>query len=429
MRESPFDEFFTVQEHFSGKLRIGGNIIGYANADFTLNEFDTNRMALRIVDTHWRRSDSKAIRAQQTPANLEFVTEDKWTRRVFKFRETGLFRFDRATLDVIEYQVYEKQLSAKRRPARKIIGIKASYLFPLVTLLKERGQSASLRLSGFMWDPNYNASDSQPSGGFLTVEDLKPEIEDDPRYHAKLSAQRSNLTFEIHERRLSLEQFEKVARERARIILFAVSLLEGDSIYWKIENLSLRGKDGGRIATRLTYRWAMPHSDQFFAVNRGQPIELRKLLPQIVNSYFELTSDKRNTFSQAMHVYQLACIASVIEVQFVYWFACLDFLKKQTRVDHRVHPKGKHFSEKLKIACEQQGIEIEDLGLRRSSKMPEMYRFVEIRNDYMHDGLMVEDYSEMITERTKLKALAERLILKLLGIDYRETPLGIPYIW
>ena len=69
---------------------------------------------------------------------------------------------------------------------------------------------------------------------------------------------------------------------------------------------------------------------------------------------------------------------------------------------------------------------LQSISERRKDKSikEKKFRFVEIRNEYLHRGFGNIDGYEVIKESEQLALLVERFILKFLDMDYRNTPIG-----
>jgi hypothetical protein len=101
----------------------------------------------------------------------------------------------------------------------------------------------------------------------------------------------------------------------------------------------------------------------------------------------------------------------------------LDIIKKNWRTE------GKYFSQKLQSACNNANVSIDDLNFTMlGSGKSTMFRFTKTRNSYIHDGFQIDDYGALIDDIRKMRALTERLLVALMGLDYRHSPIGTPTV-
>lgn len=146
------------------------------------------------------------------------------------------------------------------------------------------------------------------------------------------------------------------------------------------------------------------------------------VLMTMLQKWSGLSRQKKQDFAEVCNVLKVVFYASTIEDEFTKLHSLLDFLKKKLN-----HP-GKPFSANLVLACDEAQVEFEDLfpipkreELSRK-KQPKAFRFTEIRNKFEHDGFEVDSYQEMVNLQYKMYALAERLILSFLNVNYKEMP-------
>jgi succinate dehydrogenase flavin-adding protein (antitoxin of CptAB toxin-antitoxin module) len=132
---------------------------------------------------------------------------------------------------------------------------------------------------------------------------------------------------------------------------------------------------------------------------------------------------------RAVENFKRANCAGVLEKKLVFWHSCLDHLTEN------LYGFGNGpFSKRLIDACERGGIELDDL---LDPKVVRHFQndldddhncfwFVDARNRFVHDGLdaLDNEYYQLTDAIQKARALAERLLLNKVGIDYRDLNEG-----
>jgi len=429
---SSLENPFLKEEHYNGSLKAGDIVVGQARVDIQHTEFDTNNIAVKISDIKWAKLSTEQMNQCKGIA-LDFVHQESDHGILLKLDEDFSIPFDEATCGA---QLFEKWFRYEQPPGSEDKATKpahVTYIFPLVGLTRYRGGSTFQDSRGLYrgyrlpdkedlikWGNNEFSVKSALSDFTIYDSMIHEEIDDD-EYHSIVIGRRSKLYFDINQEDKTPEEIKAEAREIARVAFMCISLLEGNAIDWQIEELYLRDKSDGKNTERKTFRWAIaPNKNQpRFARTVGKRKMSREYIATLVDAYCTLSIDGRKVFDRVFRAYQLACIAQVIEVELIYWHSCLDLLRKQ--LGYGRNP----FSEKLRSACETNGISFDDLDLLMGKDDPTKFRFTEIRNQYLHEGFLVEDYNELISEMRKMKALTERLMLHLLKLDYRQSPVGI----
>lgn len=434
---STFEDPFINEYHFVGVLKVADNIVANAKVDIRFSEYDTNDISVRISDIKWLKDVADPCLQSFKHKRLDFYCEISDSSSIrLKLNSDYYLPFDYSETTASEYQKHEEYQDIGSNPDSTIAEAVVSYIFPLTGLIAYLHGCSFFEDKGYVrgWpldDRNENIKwydDSihiQTKDGEFTFYDFmtKKDIKNDNIHHGIVIGRRSKVFWSIRNEGASLEEIEKRARSSIRPVFMILSLLEGDAIHWKIEKIFFVDNNGYTVKSRTTYRWAMPPGEDNLVMSRARQYkkDLRKLFPELINAYAALDISVQKIFDEAMNAYQLACRAKVLEVALIYWHACLDLLKKHYGFG------GKPFSKNLLLACKNTNIDIADLDLKMSATIPDKLRFNEIRDKYLHDGFLVDDYEEIISETRKIKALTERLIVKLLGIDCKLTKLGIPY--
>ena len=92
----------------------------------------------------------------------------------------------------------------------------------------------------------------------------------------------------------------------------------------------------------------------------------------------------------------------------------------------RINGKNKPFDSQLIKACIKSDVEWLDIFpyLTEDYVSKNKSLLNKIRNEIIHEGQYPENYIKIKKELKSVRALCERLILKLLGIDYKDTCIG-----
>jgi hypothetical protein len=433
-----FKNPFYIQEHFNGTLRIENGDVAKARADIIFDIFDTNNIYAHISDVEWLKKSPYYPLVKPENKLLDFFAEDENTTINLKFNDNYVMQFTEADMRVNEFQEFKNhsRYLSQSGEACSVDYALATYTFPLIGLIKTqsfttfhtsrgffRGTPQDDQWNSIKWDDDLLTV--KTTLGEFTIYDafVHKKIEDGKTYNGFIVARQSKLGCKLSLNGISLEEAEKNFREIARVIFLCLSLIEGNAIDWHTEEISLNNKNRNRINEKITYRWAISPNEKSLDNDRTQQHrkELRNYFPKIIEAYIALPTKERNEFDSVMRSYQLACKANIAEVKLIAWHSCLDLLKKQFGFG------GMVFYEKLIEACRNQSVTYDDLRFIMGKDNPNKFRFNEIRDKFIHEGFLVEDYGELIEETRKMKALVERLILKKLKLDYRGSKLGLIY--
>jgi hypothetical protein len=120
-----------------------------------------------------------------------------------------------------------------------------------------------------------------------------------------------------------------------------------------------------------------------------------------------------------------------IENQLVYWHSCLDIVIKAVSLLKGRIRKAEGFSRGLVTACEDLDIPWNDLYpyLSREQVLSEEKmncHITQYRNQIIHEGTYPEpdQYPELMLENLRAKALMERLVMGVLGMYHKDSPVG-----
>lgn len=153
----------------------------------------------------------------------------------------------------------------------------------------------------------------------------------------------------------------------------------------------------------------------------------RPLISKIIDSLTNLNQNDTTLFNKLLDRYLVAFTYDKIDTKIIYALSCLDLIRNSFKKNAQ-HLQS--FTPHLLDVCETNNIEWLDLFpyLTKSEVFDkqikkDMYLNI-VRNEIIHHGIYPSNYDESRDEILKARALSERFILKLLGIDYHSTDLG-----
>jgi hypothetical protein len=441
--EEVIKKFFSHEEHFVGEIKKDGIPFCEVTVDVSYNPFDTHNMRVRLTDFKLRNTFSPkdagggsryTIEATETAAHIEielsensnFVLETSFPRGQANVSPASITRILR-----------DSEVGSISR-------ISWGFSFPLVRLIEYRGGRTKHPHRGFYrgWreGSGEGGSDERVRWADDMVEfeiegfsikifdamDFWDESTDEERFPYLLAARHSQLYIAIEGEGLSPELLEPKVDEIVQALFSFLSIVEHDWIRFYGKEVYATDPQKRLVEDKTIYirvpepreRRARPGPSDW---NRNA---LCELLPLFISRYLNLDEKKKKVFDSVCRCFKLACYVEAVDISFLFWHSCLDFLKGILG-----HP-GQPFGAKLVAACDGSNIDFEDLfpvptrAELLDGHAPKRFRFTEIRNNYIHDGFIIEDFDELFTLRDKMRGLTERLLLRLLDIDYRQTPLG-----
>lgn len=220
----------------------------------------------------------------------------------------------------------------------------------------------------------------------------------------------------------TLDDRDREARELVETILRVISVIERNRFEWHREKRLTETVDS-LFEERELHHFSAPHRDDSsrrLQIEANRPV-FRNLIPEITAKVLALGTNDRKNFDDIARCMILASIASTIEGSYIYWHSCLDLILKT------VGYPAPAFSPKFIAACEALNVQYDDLfptPTKAEVNAKQKFRFSEIRNEYIHEGLVMSDFYEAFEQRTRMAAVSERMLLALIGIDYTTTPLG-----
>lgn len=204
------------------------------------------------------------------------------------------------------------------------------------------------------------------------------------------------------------------------------SFLEGE--FFEMKKLVITYKLNGKaVKEKTTLFWNRDIRDNTKVINHYKKLKTQyhKILQRLFNSYNNMNANEKNEIDKILDRYTTASTQKIIDTQLIYWHSCLDVINKYFKA------KGKSFNHKVINCCLMNNIDWSDLfpdiNIDSLEKKQE-FLINKVRNEMLHHGIYPDDYDPIFRELRKIRALSERLICKILKVDYRDTGVGIVQI-
>jgi hypothetical protein len=213
--------------------------------------------------------------------------------------------------------------------------------------------------------------------------------------------------------------------------LAAISFLENRRCNWFGAEISARGKSGkGFVSTSYRrvagYNYSeSQHIEKYFK-------DYASLVPVVVEKWKLLDQSARSNLDKAVAQMLFGTgREQSTENQLVYWHSCLDIVIKAISDPKTRNSKSEGFSRKLILACEHLDISWKDLYPYVSrekvfSDEKADFHITQYRNAIIHEGLYPEirEYNDLVAENARAKVLMERLVMGVLGLYNKDSPVG-----
>jgi hypothetical protein len=370
---------------------------GFAN--FRVNPLRPNEM--RITLSHLS-GDRISVFAEETT----FVHEDASFRVSAKIRGQGSFLGD-----IIEDGVDEFTKLIKYNFATDPIVVLTSFQFfgPLPPILAGRES----------WPSKINVGGIEIT---LFEESLIEEKANDViGTPVKIGYRQGKMEFDLSG---AYEESSVKARELADVIDKALSVFSQDRISWHREFSKRYNARHQQINEQeLIRRAVQPKGVRTDYRPVGGP--LSENIGLLANAIANLPNDKQADFEKFFHCFVYGWLAPNFEIWLIVWHSCLDVFR-----DYYGHG-GARFSANLVKACETAGVSYSDLFTNDRARLlsgAEKFRFNELRDEYVHKGMIVEDFHSTMEQIRNMKALCYRFLLRFLDLDEQFCGLGGTYI-
>jgi hypothetical protein len=230
---------------------------------------------------------------------------------------------------------------------------------------------------------------------------------------------------------LSIEGKQKEITDALNLYLHIISLLERRFVDWFSISIDARG-ESGKGMIRTVYRNVPTLEYQIDHYVQNNAPSYRRLLAEIFKAYQSLTAEKRSELDKAIKQMLIGTVPKQsVEIELIYWHSCLDILIKILAADRWKERKQQGFTKNLVLACEDAGIDWMDLYgyVKRDDIFSETKADLKIttfRNNMIHEGIYPsdEEYRDVFAENSRAAALFERMVMSMIGLDYRQTALG-----
>jgi len=429
-------KFFDKRYIHYGNLEYKGKMIGSCRCEVVTNEIEPDSWKGTI--SVFEGSQMDLHRAMGSPNDLQFVSNGE--QEILNIKPMSpSFSMSSYNDELLKFRIREFTLQRKY-DIKETAKIFLSYFIPFSELYKRRSGVAKHYMKGLLsgwegWRREYGDDKTNewndeiyslpsPIGEIAFVPIMLFQETPIEEKDATVVVDQMTIECKMKNSELTLKDAKKAFEEVISDYLYVLSFLEGDFLDWYYCQGQARTADEKLVTEiedyRSTRKRKKPTSlDQRFLKYRQS---LQKVHVDLTKAFQSKTQDEKNEIRKVIDRYVVASRVSAVDTRLIYWHSCLDVLAKQFRGE------GSSFSHKVVNACKNTGInwldiypEINDQSLDEKAEFP----INRIRNQMLHHGEYPDDYNEVFREILKTKALCERLITKMIGIDYKETGLGI----
>jgi hypothetical protein len=215
-------------------------------------------------------------------------------------------------------------------------------------------------------------------------------------------------------------------RGTVEIVMKIISLIERNRINWNSELIQYNKND--KTVSYEKYRWASPPTKDYSA-RLPNIKEKRETLQSILSAYEICDPETKQKFDKVAGFFQVAITAYAIEDQLLRWHSVLDYFI------NLFNYKEKPFSTCLVKLCDDRNVQIDDLfnpelinNIRDGSKDGAYSTLpcTKYRNMFVHRGFDSFEgiYDKVTKEVNNMRSLAERILLNMINVDYKQTMLG-----
>jgi hypothetical protein len=216
--------------------------------------------------------------------------------------------------------------------------------------------------------------------------------------------------------------------------LHAISFLEGRVVDWFCCDVNARSENGrGMVSTAYKRIPGLEYNLDTLGHYIDRNCQAyQRVLPSIVDKYGRLESGKKSELDKAIAQMLIGTQPrQSVEIELIYWHSCLDILTKLVSGEKAIERKNLGFSKRLVLACEDINVEWAELYsyMNREkifSDEKSDFKITTFRNNMIHEGKYpdLEEYDDVFSEIARARALSERMIMKTIGVEYKDTPIG-----
>lgn len=452
MATSDLLKSLSKSEKLEGEIFVDGKSCGTCRYELTYNPYDTNSMDIVLF------GPPSEVTKNYDIDSLEVITDFHWGRysikvntslasgEFFSFKE---IKYSGPVLEFCKIQVFDSDKELER--------LAFGYRFPLVTVTDSPMLTANHYDVGLVRG-KYNKDEDvfipmrnpfrikSPVGEVVLQDEFDFHHTRDERYPQIHLIRRSLVTLGYT---MDSEDSINGALEKIRNVVYdvfqALSLIERTRVNWHTEEHSGFDSDGNTLFTQTVYKWASPLHDGYRRSHNGIKV-YRSTLSAYLESYWDAAEDVQVTLDTIVDGFKVANCCRTLETKFIHWHACLDFFKTHIfkglpSEDLNRIKNSMSFSMQLIHMLELSETSYKDLleesvveqilnAIEGKGKSQDL-SFTAIRNQYMHDGFHAfEGHWREASDLTRtMRALAERVVLGIVGIDFKNTSLGNPSLY
>jgi len=210
-----------------------------------------------------------------------------------------------------------------------------------------------------------------------------------------------------------------------------VSFFEKRFLGWRYSEIDARGEKGKGIVVEK-YQWRPGITYQSSQHIKTNQAKYRSQLKLLVDRYLMSKDNVREEIDKAIRQMVIGNRPDqAVESKLIYWHSALDIHIKIVAGEKAREQRYEAFSKKLVLACEDAGIVWTDLypyltRERIFSEEKADFLITSLRNAMIHEGKYPDskEYNQVFQENARAEALAERMVMRILGVDYEGTPVG-----
>ena len=150
-------------------------------------------------------------------------------------------------------------------------------------------------------------------------------------------------------------------------------------------------------------------------------------LRTLIQAYGTLDAETRATADKMCREFEIAATSGDLETSLVRWHSVVDFACKRSEQD-RGETRRLITKQRIIDTCDAMGVDLMQIVGSEAVAKPKKgeFSFTSLRNQFVHDGFDVFESkgSELVEGVHTARALAERMLLAVLGLDAPLAYLG-----
>jgi hypothetical protein len=431
-------DLFNEQYRFVGDLISNNITLENIICELTINTYDTNRMAVKVVPTQGslmfllnslKQNEPLRIKSKEMMDEIILDVGMPLLEINSKTGHTASFVVSMCTIiehlndELVHNKIHcsayipHSSIFARRRPFTN------HYTRGILSGWSEKKEKSSSQEPWEKEEYNYKTNigflSIVPSFVFaelpLDEDKEKAKVLIDQTYLSLVVKQTMPINLMVEEKFLkNIEDFFKI-----------LSFLEGEFLEWKSVSFSYSSGDKllkhKRIYRRIRKKFDEDKNENYYRKNHKS---YHMIVSDLFNSLQKQEFSIYNEIIRIIDRFLIASTQKIIDTQLIYWHSCLDIINKY------FNSSGKSFSHKLIDCCRINNIDWLDLFPNMTLEAlenKEEFLINKIRNNILHHGVYPDDYKPIFKELYQIRALCERLICKMLNVDYKNTGVGSPH--